>query len=90
MKTLARKDDKPLGPGMLRQPVHKSGWDDWIDEDDEDARLMDLGRNVRPRSRASEDRSAGGLRGPKDHYQWSLRLPARPVASRLHSEPRDM
>ena len=40
---LIRCDGKPLTPGMPEQLVKKTGWDNWIDEDEEDVRLIDLG-----------------------------------------------
>lgn len=40
---LAYLDNKPLLPGMPEQLVQKAGWDAWIDEDDEDVRVIDFG-----------------------------------------------
>ncbi|KAK4138477.1 kinase-like protein [Trichocladium antarcticum] len=42
-ENLVRRDGKALAPGMPKQLVKATGWDDWIDEDEEDIRLIDLG-----------------------------------------------
>ena len=42
-ENLVRCDGKPLDPGMPKQLVKATGWDNWIDEDEEDIRLIDLG-----------------------------------------------
>lgn len=40
---LVRVDGQPLTPGVPRQLVKAAGWDNWIDEDDEDIRVIDFG-----------------------------------------------
>ena len=40
---LARRDGEPLGNGLPGQLIKATGWDNWIDEDDEDIRIFDLG-----------------------------------------------
>jgi serine/threonine-protein kinase SRPK3 len=40
---LARLDGKPLDEGVPNQLVKAAGWVSWIDEDDEDLRIFDLG-----------------------------------------------
>ncbi|KAK0391163.1 hypothetical protein NLU13_0664 [Sarocladium strictum] len=40
---LARVDGEPLCSSLPKQLVRKAGWDDWVDEDDEDIRLLDWG-----------------------------------------------
>jgi len=42
---LARLDGKPLDNGLPNQLVKAAGWDEWIDEDDEDLRIIDLGES---------------------------------------------
>ncbi|KAK4152735.1 kinase-like domain-containing protein [Chaetomidium leptoderma] len=42
-ENLVRCDGKALAPGMPKQLVKTTGWDNWIDEDEEDIRLIDLG-----------------------------------------------
>jgi hypothetical protein len=42
-ENLVRCDGKPLDPGMPKQLVKATGWDNWIDEDEEDINLIDLG-----------------------------------------------
>ncbi|TVY46844.1 Protein kinase [Lachnellula occidentalis] len=40
---LTRIDGQPLGPGVPKQLVKRAFWDDWIDEDEEDIRIIDFG-----------------------------------------------
>ena len=40
---LARLDGQPLSKTLPSQLVKAVGWDDWIDEDEEDLRIIDLG-----------------------------------------------
>ena len=40
---LIRRDGKLLDHGVPGQLVKATGWDNWIDEDDEDIRVLDLG-----------------------------------------------
>lgn len=40
---MARRDGEPLGKGLPNQLIKATGWDNWIDEDDEDIRIFDLG-----------------------------------------------
>ena len=40
---LARLDGKPLDEGMPTQLAKTAGWDEWVEEDDEDIRIFDLG-----------------------------------------------
>lgn len=40
---LVRKDASQPGLSLPSQLVQKAGWDDWIDEDEEDIRLIDWG-----------------------------------------------
>lgn len=40
---LVRLDGKPLSPGMPGQLIEKANWDVWVDEDEEDVRIIDLG-----------------------------------------------
>ncbi len=42
-ENLVRRDGEALAPGMPEQLVKANGWDDWIDENEEDVRLIDLG-----------------------------------------------
>lgn len=44
---LTRRDGKPLGKGVPGQLVKAAGWDNWVDEDDEDIRVFDLGESFR-------------------------------------------
>ncbi len=40
---LTRRDGKTLSRGVPSQRVKATGWDNWIDEDEEDIRVFDLG-----------------------------------------------
>jgi serine/threonine-protein kinase SRPK3 len=40
---LVRQDGKPLDEGVPNQLVKTAGWDNWVEEDDEDLRIFDLG-----------------------------------------------
>ena len=42
-KTVTRLDGKPLGANMPRQMVKTVTWNGWIDEDEEDLRILDFG-----------------------------------------------
>ena len=43
LEELARLDGKPLEDSLPRQLVKTAGWDNWIDEDEEDLRIIDFG-----------------------------------------------
>jgi hypothetical protein len=43
MEKLVRCDGQALTPGMPEQLVKATEWDSWIDEDEEDVRLIDFG-----------------------------------------------
>ena len=40
---VARLDGQPVSKSLPSQLVKAVGWDDWIDEDEEDLRIIDLG-----------------------------------------------
>lgn len=40
---LVRLDGKPLETGLPKYLVKPAGWDEWIDEDEEDLRILDFG-----------------------------------------------
>src|SRR5690606_1637306 len=42
-ENLVRCDGQALTPGMPKQLVKATEWDNWIDEDEEDVRLIDFG-----------------------------------------------
>ncbi|KAH6839523.1 kinase-like domain-containing protein [Chaetomium sp. MPI-CAGE-AT-0009] len=62
---LVRLDGKPLAPGMPEQLIKKAGWDDWIDEDDEDVRLIDLGEAFPIGAPPAKLAQPGGLQAPE-------------------------
>ena len=45
IEPLARIDGTPLENGLPTQLVKAAEWVDWIDEDDEDIRLLDIGES---------------------------------------------
>lgn len=44
MEELTQWDGKPIDKGVPDQPIQAMGWDNCIDEDDEDIRTFDLGK----------------------------------------------
>ena len=40
---MTRRDGEPLDKGVPGQLVKATDWNNWIDEDDEDLRIFDLG-----------------------------------------------
>lgn len=40
---LVRLDGKPLDTGLPKHMVKAAGWDEWVDEDEEDLLILDLG-----------------------------------------------
>ena len=41
---LIRRDGKAVGRGMPKQLVKTAGWDNWIEEDEEDIKLINFGQ----------------------------------------------
>jgi serine/threonine-protein kinase SRPK3 len=44
IKKLTYLDGRPFPLGIPEQLVEKTSWDDWIDEDEEDVRIIDFGQ----------------------------------------------
>jgi serine/threonine-protein kinase SRPK3 len=42
-ENLTHRDGKVIGPSMPKQLVKTAAWDNWVDEDEEDIRLIDFG-----------------------------------------------
>ncbi|KAH1634971.1 hypothetical protein KXW24_000798 [Aspergillus fumigatus] len=40
---MVRLDGKPLDTGLPKHMVKAAGWDEWVDEDEEDLLILDLG-----------------------------------------------
>ncbi|KAK3393510.1 kinase-like domain-containing protein [Podospora didyma] len=45
VEEIERVDGKPLGRGLPVQIVRKAGWGDWVEEDENDIRLLDFGES---------------------------------------------
>ena len=69
---LARVDGRPLGPGVPKQLVKTAGWDNWIDEDDEDIRLLDFGEMFVQGSKPDTLAQPPDLRAPETIFTTFL------------------
>jgi serine/threonine-protein kinase SRPK3 len=77
-EALARVDGQALEPGVPKQLVEKAEWDNWIDEDDEDIKLIDFGEAFVQRSKPNRLAQPPDLRAPEtiftDHFDHRLDL----------------
>ncbi|KAH6689921.1 kinase-like domain-containing protein [Leptodontidium sp. MPI-SDFR-AT-0119] len=77
-ENLVRIDGQPLGPGVPKQLVRKADWDNWIDEDDEDIRLIDFGEAFVQGSKPGILAQPADLRAPEtiftDRFDYRLDL----------------
>ncbi|KAG4436787.1 hypothetical protein IFR05_007721 [Cadophora sp. M221] len=77
-EVLARVDGQPLEPGVPKQLVKKAFWDNWIDEDDEDIRLIDFGEAFTQGSSPDRLAQPPDMRAPEtifmDHFDCRLDL----------------
>ncbi|KAH8782036.1 kinase-like domain-containing protein [Hyaloscypha sp. PMI_1271] len=77
-EALARVDGQALEPGVPKQLVKKAGWVNWIDEDDEDIRLIDFGEAFVQRSKPNRLAQPPDLWAPEtiftDHFYHRLDL----------------
>ena len=75
---LARLDGKPLDNGIPNQLVKAAGWDEWIDEDDEDLRIIDLGESFLQGAEPKTLAQPGCLQAPEtiftDSFDYRLDL----------------
>lgn len=62
---LLRLDGKPLGPGLPKQLAKNTGWDDWIDEDEEDIRFIDWGEAFALGAEPARLAQPAGLQAPE-------------------------
>ncbi|KAI1977099.1 hypothetical protein LOZ53_002123 [Ophidiomyces ophidiicola] len=78
VEDLVRIDGAPLADGMPHQMVEAAKWDDWIDEDDEDLRILDFGEAFHQGSAPSKLSQPGNLQVPEsimtDHLDYRLDL----------------
>jgi serine/threonine-protein kinase SRPK3 len=54
-----------LDPGVPKELIKNAGWDEWIDEDDEDIRLIDWGEAFVQGAEPSKLAQPGGLNAPE-------------------------
>jgi serine/threonine-protein kinase SRPK3 len=77
-EALARVDGQALEPGVPKQLVKKAEWVNWIDEDDEDIRLIDFGEAFVQGSKPNRLAQPPDLRAPEtiftDHFDHRLDL----------------
>lgn len=64
-EVLARLDGKLLGKSLPKHIVKATEWNDWIDEDDEDLRILDLGEGFLQGDEPSALAQPGPLRVPE-------------------------
>lgn len=65
IEPLTRLDGTPLENGLPTQLVKAAEWVDWIDEDDEDIRLLDLGESFLQGEEPKRLAQPGTLRVPE-------------------------
>ena len=64
-ENLVRLDGGPLSPGMPAQLVKTAEWDAWIDEDEEDVRIIDLGEAFAQGAEPGDLAEPGNLQVPE-------------------------
>lgn len=62
---LVRIDGGPVGDGMPKQLIGSTGWDEWVDEDEEDIRLIDWGQTFRCGKESAHLAQPGDLKAPE-------------------------
>lgn len=75
---MARFDGQPLEDGLPRQLIKTSGWDNWIDEDEEDLRIIDFGEAFLQGAEPAKLAQPDALRAPetifKSNFDFRLDL----------------
>lgn len=78
IEPLARIDGTPLENGLPTQLVKAAEWVDWIDEDDEDIRLLDIGESFLQGKEPEKLAQPGTLRVPEtiftDYFDYRVDL----------------
>jgi serine/threonine-protein kinase SRPK3 len=73
-----RRDSKSLDKGLPKQLLEAARWDDWIDEDEEDIRVIDLGEAFRQGSEPSKLAQPAHLQVPEtiftDNFNYTVDL----------------
>lgn len=62
---LARVDGGQLCSSLPKELAQRTGWDDWIDEDEEDIRLLDWGEAFMHGAEPAKLAQPGDLRAPE-------------------------
>ena len=94
IEALVRLDGMPLENGLPRQLVKAAEWVDWIDEDDEDIRLLDFGESFIQGEEPEKLAQPGTLRVPETiftnsfDYRIDLWRTGCMVSHRVFSEDR--
>lgn len=72
IEPLARIDDIPLGSGLPTELVKAAEWVDWVDEDEEDVRLLDFGESFLHGEEPAKLAQPGSLRVPETIFTDSF------------------
>lgn len=72
IEPLTRIDGTPLENGLPTQLVKAAGWDEWIDEDDEEIRLLDFGESFFQGEEPKTLAQPGSLRVPETIFTNSF------------------
>lgn len=64
-QNLVRCDGKPLEESFPKHMVQAAEWDNWMDEDNEDIRIIDLGQSFLQGAEPKKLAQAGDLRAPE-------------------------
>jgi hypothetical protein len=65
---LVKLDGEPLSPGMPEQLVAKANWDTWVDEDEEDVRIIDFGEAFAHGAEPADLAEPGDLQAPENIF----------------------
>ncbi|KAJ5336345.1 uncharacterized protein N7506_004367 [Penicillium brevicompactum] len=78
VEPLARIDGTPLGSGLPTELVQATEWVDWVDEDEEDIRLLDFGESFLHGKEPAKLAQPGSLRVPEtiftDYFDYRVDL----------------
>lgn len=89
IEPLARIDGKPLRQGLPSQLVKAANWESWIDEDEEDIRLLDFGETFTQGAEPERIAQPKALRAPEtiftDRFDYRLDLWGVGIAVRKHA-----
>ncbi|KAJ5334685.1 hypothetical protein N7452_007088 [Penicillium brevicompactum] len=72
VEPLARIDGTPLGSGLPTELVKAADWVDWVDEDEEDIRLLDFGESFLHGQEPAKLAQPGSLRVPETIFTDSF------------------